>query len=254
MLVNPGGPGGSGLTVGARRVRARTAPARPTTGSASTRAASAPACPRCRCDGDYFGLRPARRTCPCTPSTRERPGSTRSKGYAEACAARRRRAARPHEDHRLGRTTWSSIRDRARREQINFYGFSYGTYLGQVYAHAVPRPGAPHGARRQRRPADGLVPGQPRPGRRVRHATSSICFDWLAKHDDVYHLGNDRPRRSSGSATRELNKLRAHARPAARSGRTSGPTSSSTPATTSTAGPTSADAFAGWVNDGDYRR
>ena len=77
-----------------------------------------------------------------------------------------------------------------------------------------------------------------------------MCFDWIAKHDDVYHLGTDRRRRSRSSTTPSSRSC-ARPRPAARSARTSGTTSSSRPATTSTAGRTSRQAFADWVNDGD---
>ena len=40
--------------------------------------------------------------------------------------------------------------------------------------------------------------------------TSSIYFDWVAKHDDVYHLGTRRPGRRAHATTASLHKLRAH--------------------------------------------
>ena len=72
--------------------------------------------------------------------------------------------------------------------QINYYGFSYGTYLGQVYSTLYP-------SRVRRMVLDANVDP-----RGVWYAANldqdtafdrniNIWFGWLAKYDSVYHLG-----------------------------------------------------------------
>ena len=90
-----------------------------------------------------------------------------------------------------------SLRHALGAEQINFYGFSYGTYLGQVYATLYP-------ARVRRMVLDGNV--DPRRVWYDANLDQDLAFDrnikiyfaWLAKHDDVYHLGTHR--RGGGEA------------------------------------------------------
>ena len=97
-------------------------------------------------------------------------------------------AARPRQDHATRSATWRASARRWAAGQINFYGFSYGTYLGQVYATLHPN-------RVRRFVLDGNVDP-----RRVWYQANldqdrrlqkniKIYFGWLAKHDDVYHLG-----------------------------------------------------------------
>src|SRR4029079_13818350 len=73
------------------------------------------------------------------------------------------------------------------RQRINYYGFSYGTYLGQLYATLYP-----HRARR-------FVLDSNVDPRRVWYQGNldqdvafarnvNIYFGWLAKHDSGYHL------------------------------------------------------------------
>ena len=137
MLVNPGGPGGSGLGLSILgELRAQ----------------------RCRRHLRLDRLRPARRR-------RERAGAVaatrRTSGYdrphyvpaspaiSEAGSpgrrptptpARRRtaRSARAPEDASTRSRTWRASARRSAQKQINYYGFSYGTYLGQVYATLYP--------------------------------------------------------------------------------------------------------------------
>jgi pimeloyl-ACP methyl ester carboxylesterase len=83
-----------------------------------------------------------------------------------------------------------SLRKALGRQRINFYGFSYGTYLGSVYATLHP-------TRVRRFVFDGTVD----PNRVFYKSnldqdiafqkTIEVYFGWLAKHDDVYHLGTD---------------------------------------------------------------
>jgi pimeloyl-ACP methyl ester carboxylesterase len=77
-------------------------------------------------------------------------------------------------------------------EKINFYGFPYGTYLGQVYSTRHPQ-------RVRRMVLDGNVdprkvwyqadPDQDIPFNR----NIKVFFAWVAEHDDVYHLGTSAP-------------------------------------------------------------
>jgi pimeloyl-ACP methyl ester carboxylesterase len=81
-----------------------------------------------------------------------------------------------------------SIRAALGVDKISFYGFSYGTYLGQVYATLHPD-------RVHRMVLDGVVD----PGRVWYRSNLDqdlafdrnirIYFGWLARYDAVYHLG-----------------------------------------------------------------
>ena len=185
MLVNPGGPGGAGLVLS---VLGGLVPDQ--AGAAYDWIGFDPrgvgtSKPALTCDSEYMGYnRP-----PYVPSTRaiEKAWLARAKGYAEACA---RNGGALLENLR----TTDTVRDIERLRaalgvpQINFYGFSYGTYLGQVYATRYPE-------RVRRMVLDGNV----NPGRVWYEANldQDIAFDrnikiyfrWLADHDDVYHLG-----------------------------------------------------------------
>lgn len=134
ILLNPGGPGGAGLTMSAigqefpKKVRARYDwigfdPR----GVGASR-------PRVSCDPDYFGFN--------RPDYIPRPAAVldawleRSEQYALDCAKngdilRHMRTTDSVADMEVIRTALGA-------EQINYFGFSYGTYLGQVYATAHP--------------------------------------------------------------------------------------------------------------------
>ncbi|WP_306207380.1 alpha/beta hydrolase [Actinoplanes sp. RD1] len=185
MLVNPGGPGGSGLAMSPL-------------GGQVPRAAGAAY--------DWIGFDPrgvgaSRPALSCDPSYQrygrpqyvpasaaiEKDWRKRAAKYAAACD----RAGGALLDHLK---TTDTVRDmdllRAAlgAEKINFYGYSYGTYLGQVYATLFPQ-------RVRRMVLDGVV----NPGRVWYDANldQDLAFDrnmkryfaWIAKHDAVYHLG-----------------------------------------------------------------
>ncbi|GAA2715842.1 alpha/beta hydrolase [Actinoplanes palleronii] len=187
MLVNPGGPGGAGRSMA-------------TLGSHVPRQAGdaydwigfdprgvGASKPKLTCDSNYGGYnRPP--YVPVTPALENR-WHARAKQYAAACA----KAGGPLLDHM--RTEDSvrdidSIRQALGAAKINFYGFSYGTYLGQVYATRFPE-------RVRRMVLDGNV----NPGRIWYQSNLDqdvafdrnikIYFSWLAKQDATFHLGRD---------------------------------------------------------------
>jgi pimeloyl-ACP methyl ester carboxylesterase len=185
MLVNPGGPGGSGLTLSrlGEFVPDKAGEAYDWIGFDPRGVGSS--VPALACDGDYFGLnRPNY-----VPDSREleKTWLARAKGYADACTA-----ANPELIKHLKTTDnandMESIRKALGRDQINYYGFSYGTYLGQVYSSLFPD-------RVRRMIFDGTVDP-----RRVWYDANldqdvafdrnvKVYFDWIAKNDATYHLG-----------------------------------------------------------------
>ncbi|GGQ69023.1 alpha/beta hydrolase [Couchioplanes azureus] len=188
MLVNPGGPGGSGLTLSVLGgfVPHGAGQAYDWIGFDPRGVGSSE--PALACDGDYTGYdRP-----PYVPTTAalESTWRARAKGYAADCAA----AGGDLLGHLRTVDTvrdMDLLRSALGVEQINYYGFSYGTYLGQVYATLHPQ-------RVRRMVLDGNV----NPGRVWYDANldQDIAFDrnikiyfgWLAEHDDVFHLGRTR--------------------------------------------------------------
>jgi len=82
-----------------------------------------------------------------------------------------------------------SIRVALGEPQINYFGYSYGTYLGQVYATLFPH-------RVRRMVLDSTV--NPKGAWWTDNIEQDYAFEgrlqaffaWMAKYDDVYHLGS----------------------------------------------------------------
>ena len=189
MLVNPGGPGGSGL------IYAIYGDLVPDGGGDAydwigfdPRGVGASE-PRLSCIPDYDGYnRPF--FVPIT-SDLERTWLNRSEEYATACGENAGDLLN-HMTTIESAMDMESIRKALGEEKINYYGFSYGTYLGQVYGTMYPE-------RFGRVVFDGNV----NPTRVWYHANLDqdvafernikVYFDWLARYDSVYHLGRTGP-------------------------------------------------------------
>jgi pimeloyl-ACP methyl ester carboxylesterase len=205
MLVNPGGPGGAGRSLALLG------------GSVPKHAGDA---------YDWIGFDPrgvgaSRPALSCVPDyggynrpeydPAKAPGvvaawQARAERYAAACA-KKGGALLSHLTTADAAKDLDTIRKALGAKQINFYGFSYGTYLGQVYATLFPQ-------NLRRAVFDGVVDHrgvwyQGNLDQDVAFQKAiEVYFDWIAKNDAVYHLGN------SGDAVEkryyaERDKLRA---------------------------------------------
>ena len=185
MLTNPGGPGGSGLALAAQGqfVPNNVGDAYDWIGFDPRGVGSS--VPALSCDGNYFkGPRPQY-----VPTTQklETTWLNRSKGYATKCD----KAGGKLLDHVKtvdSINDMESIRKALGASKINFYGFSYGSYLGQVYATLHP-------SRVRRIVLDGIV--DPRgvwydtalQQDRAISKSIKVFFAWVAKNDATYKLG-----------------------------------------------------------------
>ncbi|BCJ44044.1 alpha/beta hydrolase [Actinoplanes ianthinogenes] len=188
ILVNPGGPGGAGrgmATLGSH------VPKQAGDGydwiGFDPRGVGASK-PKLTCDSDYTGYRrPA--YVPVTAAL-EDAWHVRSSKYAADCA-KAGGALLSHLRTEDSVRDIDSIRQALGAEKISFYGFSYGTYLGQVYATRFPQ-------RVHRMVLDGNV--NPTRVWWQSNLDQDVAFDrnikiyfrWLAKNDAVYHLGKTR--------------------------------------------------------------
>jgi pimeloyl-ACP methyl ester carboxylesterase len=185
MLVNPGGPGGSGLGLSAIGEFIPDAAGDPYDWVGFDPRGVGSSDPAISCKPNYFrGPRP-----PYVPKTEEIETEwlARAERYAAAC---QKHAAEllPHMTTVDAVRDLDAIRQALGVEQINYLGFSYGTYLGQVYATLFP-------GRLRRAVFDSNVD----PTRVWYQANLDqdfgfdrnlrIWFAWLAEHHDVYHLG-----------------------------------------------------------------
>jgi pimeloyl-ACP methyl ester carboxylesterase len=205
VLVNPGGPGGSGLTTA-------------TIGSAIPQGAGdhydwigfdprgvGSSQPSMHCIRDYFHTN--------RPDYRPRTAHLvdvwkhRSKRYANACAEKYPRLIRHMTTPEVARDM-NEIRKALGVTQISYYGFSYGTYLGQVFATLFPD-------RVRRMVLDSNV----NPNRVWYRANLdqdlafnrniNIWFSWVAKHHAAFHVGDTR-KKVRHNWYESLNELAAH--------------------------------------------
>ncbi|MGI5379312.1 alpha/beta hydrolase [Streptomyces sp. CA-251387] len=188
LLVNPGGPGGSGLTLAGF------------VASALPRAVAAQydvigfdprgvgrSTPALDCKPGYFApVRPD--SVPSTPRI-EKANLQRVQSFARACADKYARVL-PYIN------TISAVRDMDRiraalgAKKINYFGYSYGTYLGAVYAKLFPE-------RVRRAVLDSVV--DPTGVWEEDNLAQDVAFNdrhrafmaWVAKHDMTYKLGTD---------------------------------------------------------------
>ncbi|GGJ79189.1 peptidase [Pilimelia anulata] len=195
ILVNPGGPGGSGLrwaTLGAR-VPNKIGEAYDWIGF-DPRGVGASK-PALSCDPEYFTYnRPE--YAPGTPEI-EKANLAKAAGYTKKCAASPAAKLLDHVKTTDTVRDMELIRAALGAEKINYYGFSYGTYIAQVYATLFPE-------RLRRVVIDGVVDH-----RDVWYKANlnqdvnferniQIFFSWIGRNDKVFHLG------TSGGAVSKL--------------------------------------------------
>ncbi|HXA60669.1 MAG TPA: alpha/beta hydrolase [Streptosporangiaceae bacterium] len=205
MLTNPGGPGGSGLNLALYLPSAV-----PNNGGAGY---------------DWIGFDPrgignSRPALVCNPNYFNSPRPdyvpsskailtkwlARSKSYATDCKANDKIGLLSHDKTTDSVADMESIRKATGQQQINYYGFSYGTYLGQVYASLHPD-------RVRRMVLDSNV--DPRGVWYKANLDQDVAFDaninrwfaWIASYNSFFKLG------TSEAAVRkvwygELNALR----------------------------------------------
>ncbi|MDG9717742.1 alpha/beta hydrolase [Streptomyces sp. DH24] len=188
LLVNPGGPGGSGLTLAGFVASAlpKSVAAQYDVIGFDPRGvgASRPALD-CR-PGHFDPVRPDS-----VPRTRalERANVARAKAFAAACGEK-------YGDLLAHIDTVSTVRDmdavRAAlgAKRINYFGYSYGTYLGAVYGRLFPQ-------RVRRLVLDSVV--DPTGVWYQDNLAQDLAFNdrhrafmaWVARHDGTYRLGTD---------------------------------------------------------------
>ncbi|MER5429373.1 alpha/beta hydrolase [Streptomyces sp. NPDC002588] len=188
LLVNPGGPGGSGLSL------------------ASFVASALPKAVAAQYDVIGFDPRGVGRSRPalnCRPghfapvrpdpvpagAAAERANLKRARAFAEACRTKYARVL-PYIDTLSAVRDMEAIRAATGAPRLSYFGYSYGTYLGAVYAKLYPQ-------RVRRLVLDSIV--DPTGVWYDDNLTQDLAFDdrhralmaWIAKHDDVYRLGTD---------------------------------------------------------------
>jgi pimeloyl-ACP methyl ester carboxylesterase len=186
MLVNPGGPGGSGLTLAlavARGLSPGVAADYDIVGFDPRGVGSS--VPALSCDPSFFsGARPD--YIPASPAA-EQVQINLAKLYADDCQQKFGWLL-PYMTTQDVARDLDSIRAAFGVSQINYYGFSYGTYLGQVYATLFP-------GRVRRMILDSTVDptgvwyadniGQDYAFNKRQEA----FYAWVARYDGTYQLG-----------------------------------------------------------------
>ncbi|MFL6107652.1 MAG: alpha/beta hydrolase [Marmoricola sp.] len=196
ILLNPGGPGGSGTYLPDKQADVPGSAARRYDWVGFDPRGVGASVPSLHCDSSYFGAN--------RPNFVPTTGALyyywrkKSAGYAQACGSSAARALLPFmstrdtvrdmESIRLAYYRQASSAKKPMLTKLSFYGFSYGTWLGQVYAARYPT-----------KVGKFILDGVVDPRRYWYHSNldQDVGFDrnlnsffsWIAQHDATYHLG-----------------------------------------------------------------
>ena len=187
LLVNPGGPGGSGLSLAAEVAGGLTrSVARDYDIVGFDPRGVGSSLPELSCDPGFFaGPRPD--YIPASAAA-EQVLIARAKAYADDCEQKFGWLLPYMTTENVARDL-DSIRAAFGVAKINYYGFSYGTYLGQVYATMFP-------SRLRRMVLDSTV--DPTGVWYTDNVDQDYAFQgrmdafyaWVARYGSVYHLGS----------------------------------------------------------------
>jgi pimeloyl-ACP methyl ester carboxylesterase len=187
LLVNPGGPGGSGLSLAAFVAQGLD----PTVASEydivgfDTRGVGS-SVPSLSCDPSFFSR--ARPDYIPTSAAEEQENENRAKMYASDCEKKYGWFLPYMTTENIARDM-DSIRAALGQQQISYFGYSYGTYIGQVYATLFPH-------RLRRMVLDSTV--DPEGVWWTDNIDQDYAFEarlqaffaWIARYDSVYNLGS----------------------------------------------------------------
>lgn len=188
LLSNPGGPGGNGRWLPFLQSRVPGGAGQHYDWIGFDPRGVGGSKPSLHCDSSFFG--PDRPNYVPTTSRLMRIWLRRAKAYAEACATSSAAALLPHMRTVDTVRDMESLRVALGRTRFSYYGFSYGTYLGQVYATMYPQ----HVGRFV---LDGVV--NPKTWWYQGNLAQERWFDrdlntffkWVARHPRAYGLGTD---------------------------------------------------------------
>ncbi|MFI1443437.1 alpha/beta hydrolase [Streptomyces fructofermentans] len=188
LLVNPGGPGGSGRSLAgfvAASLPKAVASQYDVVGFDPRGVGASKPALNCR-PGHFSPVRPD--SVPSTPAL-ARANLDRARAFAEACG-RKHRDLLPYIDTVDAVRDMDAIRRALGARSINYFGYSYGTYLGAVYAKLYPD-------RVRRMALDSVVDPTGvwyEDNLAQDHAFNSrhrAFMAWVARHDRTYRLGTD---------------------------------------------------------------
>ncbi|MFE9622038.1 alpha/beta hydrolase [Streptomyces sp. NPDC006527] len=188
LLVNPGGPGGSGLTLAGFVASAlpKDVAAQYDVIGFDPRGVGR-STPALNCGPGHFGpVRPD--SLPGTEAV-ERANLERARSFAAACG-QKYASVLPYLDTRSAARDLDAIRRALGAPRLNYFGYSYGTYLGAVYAKLFPQ-------RVRRLVLDSVVdPGGVWYDDNLAQdhafdARHRALMAWIARHDATYRLGTD---------------------------------------------------------------
>ncbi|WP_109028475.1 alpha/beta hydrolase [Streptomyces rubrogriseus] len=188
LLVNPGGPGGSGLTLAgfvASSLPAKVAAQYDVIGFDPRGVGRSTPALDCL-PGHFDPVRPD--SLPDTPDV-EQANLARAKSFADACGEKYADVL-PYIDTVDAARDVDAIRAALGAEKLNYFGYSYGTYLGAVYAKLYPQ-------RVRRLVLDSVV--GPDDVWYDANLNQDLAFNdrhraflaWVAEHDAAYGLGSD---------------------------------------------------------------
>lgn len=185
LITEPGGPGGSGLDLAATAARLPNHAGDAYDWIGFDPRGVGASVPKLTCQADYMDFnRPGYLP---LDDVRTQAWLSRAHTYADACAAANPTLL-PHLKTVDSARDMDSIRAALGASQVSLYGFSYGTYLAQVYSTLFPQR-VRHMVLDSSVDPRGVFYQDNLDQDRAFDRNLRLWFGWLAEHDDVYHLG-----------------------------------------------------------------